>query len=262
MVDDEQNNLEQENTPTEPESKKDNIFKKSLNKIGTGISKIAQGAYTGAKNFIDEIQAHQGWNKHFELSASEFSVYPLNFENDKEYYKKIKYISAIKIAEKQCLLVRGADKISVNQVLMGKQNQVFKIVDFEDNPEPYPSSEVQYPIDCFKYFYKPYERQISQTIQNITNNQTVTVGDNNSGDITLVADFSSQLADIEKAIHNYQPSIFNKKKKDEAIKLYGNFKNCVMNKQKDQSLFDKFIKVLEVVAPVAISIVSTIIATI
>lgn len=256
----EQEKLGQVTDTSTAEPKKDNVLKKGVTKVGKGISKITKSAFTGAKNFIDEIQAQQEWNKQFKLNSSEYSVLPLNFENDNEFYKHTKYVYAIKLAEKQCLIIRASDKLSVNQVLLGKQNQALQIYDFEDKVEFYPSDDAPYPIKCLKYYYKPYSKPLSQTIQNITNNQNVTVGDNNSGDITLVADFSSQLAEIEKAINDYHPSILNKKKKDEAIKLYGNFKNCVINHKKDEKFFDKFIKVLNIVAPAAATIASTLIS--
>lgn len=254
----EQNNLEQETSSPEPEPKKDSIFKKGLTKVKNAGIKL--GNFVETK--IDTFQAHKEWNKHFELNASKFSVLPLNFENDAEYYKHINYIFAIKLADKQCLIVRKDDKLNVNQVLSGKQNQALQIVDFEDKTIPYPSSDNQYPIECIKYFYKPYSKPVSPHIQNITNNQTVTVEGNNSGDITLVADFSTQLAELEKAINDSHPSFFYKKKKEEAIKLYGNFKDCVINRQKDKSLFDKFKDVLKIIAPAAVSIVTAIIGSI
>ncbi len=258
----EQEQLEQELTVEGTEANTDGGLKKKISQVKTFAKDKIQKLGTAIGNKIDEVQAHNAWNKQFELQASEYAVLPLNFESDDEYYKHIKHFHAIKIAEKQCMLIRKFDKLNVNQVLFGKQNQALQIVDFEDNSEPYPSADAQYPIECIKYYYKPFSKPVSQAIQYITNNQTVTVGDNNSGDITLVADFSSQLEEIKTAINNYKPSLLNKKKKDEAIKLYGKFENCVINKQKDQSLFDKFLEVLDVVAPIAVSIVNTIITAI
>ena len=257
----EQEQLDQEQSIEETEPK-ESFLKKKLGQAKTFAKDKMQKLGTAIGNKIDEVQAHNEWNKQFELQANKYTVLPLNFESNNEYYKHTKQIYAIKIAEKQCLFIRKFDKLNVNQVLFGKQNQAFQIVNFEDKPDPYPSADEQYPIDCVKYYYKPYSKPVSQTINYITNNQSVTVGDNNCGDITLVADFSSQLEEIKRAINNYKPSLLNKKKKDEAIKLYGKFENCVVNKQKDQTLFDKFIEVLKVIAPPAISIVTAIITAI
>ena len=254
----EQEELEQEQSTDETAPQKDSLLKKGLNKVKDWG--IKAGNFIESK--IDEIQAHNEWNKQFELQASEYVALPLDFEKDDEYYKHTKHIYAIKLAEKQCLIIRKADKLNVNQVLLGKQNQAFQIVDFADKAEAYPSADDQYPIECVKYYYKPYSKPVSPTTQNITNTQNVMVGDNNSGDITLIADFSSQLSDIKSAIDNSKPNLFNKHKKDEAVKLYGKFENCIVNKQNDKTLFDKFIEVLKVVAPAAVSIVTTIIAAI
>lgn len=226
--------------------------------IGNGISKIE----SVAESAIDKYQTQQKWNAQFEKEAKQYTVFPLNFENDNEYLKHTKLIKAIKLPNTQCLLVLSSIKLEVGQVLCGKQNQSFQIYDFEDTPTLYPSKTDNYPIKCTSYYYKPYVKPVAHFTQNITNTQNITVGDNNSGDISIVADFGNQLCEIENAINSYRPSIINKHKKDEAIKLYGNFKNCVINKQKDQTLFEKFIKILEIVAPTVVSIATTIISAI
>lgn len=213
-----------------------------------------------ASEKIDKLESQKQLNEEFEKEAKKYIVNPLNMKVD--FYKHTTNVFAIKNSTGKFLIIRKADKIFANQIVIGPQNQALKIVDIDDIIFNYPDNNHPYPLECFKCYYESYTIPIFHNIYN--NNQTLINNGNVYGDINqTINNDLQQLEIIEQAIKSAKTSRFGKiteKKKNEAIILYGDFKNCIINKQPNKTLFEKFLKVIEIVAPTVVSIVTAIIS--
>lgn len=250
------------------QSKSNNLFNKvacGVNNFGkntlNGIKNTVSNAKNIAQNAIDKHNALKEIRKKFEQEATIFFMWENTDKNGTN--NRLKTIYAIKFPQESYLLLLKSDSINIGTVLSADKGQSFIVTDLDDKTIiNYPLNEqVPYYLDCYKVFYQFYQTKSPTVVQQIQN-QSVTIHGNNSGDITLVAKQQDDLNTIESAIHSYKPNLFDKWKKNQAIELFGNFKNCIINKQKDQTLFDKFIKVLEVIAPSVVSIAKTLISSI
>ena len=117
-------------------------------------------------------------------------------------------------------------------------------LDKKDSYHPVVVTDIQYQLTGKRASYELFKEQ--NMVQNITNSttQNVTVSGDNYGDISQIINIEQQLSQIEGAINNVK-GLLNAAKKKQAQELFGNFKNCIINRQKNESLFDKFIKVLK-----------------
>lgn len=116
---------------------------------------------------------------------------------------------------------------------------------------------LQKQIPCYKAKFAEY-KETTKFEQNITTNQTINLeaGATVNGDINQINNLE-KLNQIEKELSAYQPNLFKRSQKAEAIKLFGSFKNCVLNNQKDETLFNKFLKIISDILPSLVIIVKS-----
>ena len=162
---------------------------------------------------------------------------------------------AIKDMSTHTLLVRQAENLISGMIIISNDG-TFKISDVDKKTEiDYPTDNSSpYPIKCFKCEYVAYETPIPADVKPSIY-QTVNIQGENiqTGNINLNAkQVENDLDTIEAAIRNSNPSFLNRKKKESALELFRNFKDCVTNQKRDDGLFAKFLKVLETLVTSAI----------
>lgn len=221
---------------------------KKKSKLATFLSNathVAKVKYDAHKDMKQEIK------KNKELFESESIRFTMVSDANRDH--KIPFFG-LKSMEDSSILVQSDITIRAGMIVSSLEG-TFRIVDVDLKHEidfPFDGSS-QYPIKCYKCKYEMYVAPAQNTI-NQTQNQSIVIQGNNSGDITQVAKQQSDLEAIETAINSYKPSIFQRQKKSEAIELYGNFKNCIINKKKDETIFKKFLDILKIVAPSVITL--------
>lgn len=115
-------------------------------------------------------------------------------------------------------------------------------------------------VPSYKISFKNYEEaKTTPYTQNITTTQTISIGEGaTTGNINQINNIE-KLNQIEDALNSFRPNILQRKQKEEAIKLFGSFKNCILKQQKDEKLFDKFIKVVDTILPSLVTVIFTLI---
>lgn len=241
------------NDPTATEvSEKERLgFLKTIKSKGSSIAKgVGKKIGDLAETLTDKWDAHQEsvvLNDLFEKEATHY----WEPANNNFYY-------GIKNLDDHTILFRQKDNILAKMILCA-DNQDFEILETDKkNVIEYTKDGNSQKIDCFLCEYRVKEN--TPVVAPITINQhsNVTVNGDSYAEINSVnqAPVQQQLLDeLEHQINAYKPRFLKGKEKEEAQTLFLNFKSSVTGvKPKDQSLFDKFIKVLGVVAPTAITI--------
>lgn len=223
--------------------KKPNIFKRAVGAVKDFGSTIAE---------LNKIE------KRFEADCDTYTIGSTKLFPDK--------IKAITIIGEKKLILRTHEKLLIGQVLTDYScNRVIKIVDIDKkifNYEVKIGNE-KHEVTCQYAYYENYVAPIKlrepeiKNITTITNNNSL----NNSGTIvgdinqTIVNDRLANLEKLENSLVKYKG-----KEAKEANKLFGNFKNCVINDKPNKSLFEKFLKALSFSAEL-ISIAAVIIGS-
>ena len=110
---------------------------------------------------------------------------------------------------------------------------------------PVKIEEIEHPVSCRKIKIKFTEHKKETSAQNVYNNtQTISITGSNSGNISQTINIEQQLAQIESEIDTVK-GVFNISQKKQAQQMFERFKNCITNHQKDENLFNKFIKALK-----------------
>ena len=230
------------------------LQQKEENKIWGVTKKIANKTKAGfnfAKDAISNTIDEQKQKHQLEKEFKDQSCKCVDLITNQEFYAK-------KNIDENTFLIPVKNKLNLRSVITSN-GQNYELIDSDFTIHNFNKENNSQTLQC--YLYK-YEIKIAAPIQNHTINQSVTIQGNNTGDISLVAQTQKHLSDIYNAIQNSKPGLLNKSKKTEALELYGNFKNCIINKQKDDSLFDRFLKVLSIVAPSIVSITTSLISTV
>ena len=251
---------EELNEPTENNETKTTNSK--FRKLG---SKILTAVGTKASQLKGKIDAHQEQSHENKRNTDLFNKESIGFtaitgnpsiDNIENAFR----FRGIKSMQDSSLLVLKSVQLKSGTIIVSQEGN-FRITDVDSMHEidfPLDGSS-PYPIKCYKCRYEIYIPSSPSTI-NQTQNQSIIVHGDNNGDITQVAKQQSDLEEIENAINSFKPNLLQKKKKQEALELYGNFKNCIINKKKDEGLFSKFLDVLKVVAPAAIALAQSLIS--
>lgn len=234
---------------TEKASKKPGIASRVFDKIKNAGSQLA----AFVKNEFDEMQEKSARKKHYEDNTETFFRLDANdtlqemFHAIRDIDNKVLYIASVEknlASIKSGVNVKCPDSsvIVVSQVSGEPSTQNIKGIDFE----------------CIKVTYKLKE-EIPHFEQTVYNKATTNIEiGSNYGDISVI-NYMSQLDALEAEIKNAKSGIFGNGKKKEAIQMFGNFKNCVLNRTKDKTLFDRFVDLLKSVAPAAVTIATNII---
>lgn len=256
--------VNQEQTVEEKEQIVDESKKKSFwNKLGSGIRNTAKKAGDGIKAGIDKVH---DWNEErkavkratetFEIVGDGTRVKMFRKIEEKSLYFKQDDKNANKLKSK-IILLNTEDNSEIQLLEIDRKTTYFVDLKIEENNK---ESRIE-KVPCFKATYKNYKKEVIPINQTINNNQSVVIeqGAVLNGDI-VQNNYVEKLNEIELAINSYKPKFFNKSKKEEAIKMFGNFKNCIIKQQKDESLFSKFLKIISDIAPSVVSIVVALIS--
>lgn len=240
------------------ETKKKSAPKNILQKIATKSSSIASHIKADIDSKIERSQTIKKNLDLFNKESIEFTAIAgsPSMDNIENAFR----FRGIKSMQDSSLLVLKSVQLKAGTIIVSQEGN-FRITDVDSKHEiDFPLDDSSpYPIKCYKCRYEIYIPSSPSTI-NQTQNQSIIIQGDNSGDITQVAKQQSDLEEIENAINSFKPNILQKKKKQEALELYGNFKNCIINKKKDAGLFSKFLDVLKVVAPTVIAIAQSLIS--
>lgn len=231
-------------SPAKDLKNKSGVLKKITNSITAGGAKIKNKA----NETINELKEKHSLEKHFNIGG----VTCINVASEKTFH-------ALKNMNDNTLLVPTKVKLELKSIIISN-GQTFEIIDSDFQEIPYSMEGNSQTIPCYLYKYRIKENQ--PTAVHNTINQSLTIQGNNSGDINMVAQAEKSLLDIYTAIQNVNPTLFNKGKKNEALQLFGSFKNCIINKQPDKTLFDKFINILKALIPSAATIAVSLIQTV
>lgn len=252
---------EEKNEPTE--NNETNTTASLLKKIGSKIKTTAETATSKLRSKIDDLHEQSEVNKRnkdlFNKESIEFTA--ISGHPSVDDLKSAFRFRGIKVMQDSSLVVQNGVQLQAGIVIISSEGN-FRITDIDSKHEidfPFDGSS-KYPIKCYKCRYEVYIPSSPSTI-NQTQNQNIVVHGDNNGDITQVAKQQSDLDEIENAINSFKPNLLQKRRKQEALELYGNFKNCIINKKKDEGLFSKFLDVLKVVAPAAIALAQSLISS-
>ena len=215
-------------------TKKDSANGSAFAKIASNVASFVSQTKNKIGSFIDKTEEHAKNKKLFESESIKFTIVP----GTPTYAKQSDFVnfSGLKSMQDGSLLVLSGVELRAGDVIVSQEGN-FRITDVDRKHEiDFPTDgSSPYPIKCYKCRYEVYI-------------------------ITQVAKQQSDLEAIENAINSYKPNFLQKKKKQEALELYGNFKNCIINKTKDESLFSKFLGILKEVAPTVIAIAQSLIS--
>ena len=281
--------LEEEQEPTENDKTTNLISEKPIepvteNNDDSAQEPITKGIWNKTKNFlgniahtvkektttlIEETRLNNEIENLFNNKCETFIIGELL--KDKSFlsaFSKYK-IKAIRNAEPNTIYVKEKEslfnKLKSGMTLVAESdNASFKILEkdaFTLIDYPIQLGETTYTIKCYRLKVKFVENESPTSLQNITTiNQSIVVHGNNEGSINQIANIDEQLSQIENAINNCKPSLLQHSKKKDAQVLFGNFKECILTKKEDLSLFEKFKKVLRALAlDVAVSLVTALI---
>ena len=240
------------------ETKKKSAPKNILQKIKTKGSSVASHIKAGIDSKIERSQTIKKNLDLFNKESIEFTAIAGNPSMDT--IENAFRFRGIKSMQDSSLLVLKSVQLKAGAIIISQEGN-FRITNVDSMHEidfPLDGSS-PYPIKCYKCRYEVYIPSTPSTI-NQTQNQSIIVHGDNNGDITQVAKQQSDLEEIENAINAFRPNLFKRNKKQEALELYGNFKNCIINRKKDEGLFSKFLDILKVVAPAAIALAQSLIS--
>ena len=251
---------EEKNEPTE--NNETNTKDSKLKKFGAQLIATAETKASQIKEKFDELHEQSKANKQnkdlFNKESIEFTA--ISGHPSVDDLKNAFRFRGIKVMQDSSLIVQKSVQLHAGIVIISSEGN-FRITDVDSKHEidfPFEGSS-KYPIKCYKCRYEVYMPSSPSTI-NQTNHQSIIVQGDNNGDITQVAKQQSDLDEIENAINSFKPNLLQKRRKQDALELYGNFKNCIINKKKDEGLFSKFLDVLKVVAPAAIALAQSLIS--
>lgn len=237
-------------------NKKNNLsekFKHGFNSTKTWLKNTAKSASESVKYEIDKRQKISALNRIFESEATEY----IDSLSGQTIYGIRENIDSKKI------LIRKKDEIICNSVL-NYLGQSFRIIDATPKiMVPYTKEGNDQVLECYHVKFELIQNE--KPIANTTNvTQILTIHGDNNGEANLTTVVKDQLEKLEETIRNYKPSLFGKGKnlQNQAIEMYGNFKNCIINKQKNQTLFDKFIKIVSSFLPTAVPLITALISSI
>lgn len=178
---------------------------------------------------------------------------------------KLHFLFAIKDATKKTMLVRNKDKLYCN-ITLKADGQEFIITDIDNATVPFFDESIpNTKLDCFLIHYAyGYEVKKETPSQHTTNYyQTV----NNSGimgDVNQqIVCIDSELKHLEDIINNTHTSLLLHKGKKQRIQvMIGQFKNCIQNKQEDETFFAKLKNAIKDFAPAALIVIEKIISAV
>ena len=217
------------------------------------LKKVAIRAYEGIKDSIEFKNA-------FNEETYEFEV--LGAFNKLNQQIKIR---AFRLIDENELLFKCDDN-DIKRILSGtilktvKDYSLIEITMIDDKKQVNYKllvKEEECNVPCFKAKFKLYENK-KQVINNV--NQSISISNSTiHGDVNQINEINNKLDELENLLKNAKPGLFGKAKSNQqdAIKLYGSFRNCVINGKKDDPIIKKFIDLAISVIPNIVTIVAS-----
>lgn len=249
-----------ENDTTPLPENKPNFFKK----IGSKISSFGVNIVTKVEEKIENKKLNTAIDKAFYAKCETFIVIDLAIKNT---FSSCDF-KAIRNAEPNVIYVKTDEKLldklkSGVKISANSDHANFEVQEnYGDVEYPVSIDENTHHVTCRRIRLKFIEKESpspTQTVfnQNITQSINVT-GDGNQ--INQIANINDQLTEIENHINNCTPSFLQHGKKKDARILFGNFKECILSKKEDLSLFEKFKSSLKSLGlDIAVSLVTALI---
>jgi hypothetical protein len=236
----------------------------SVNKVGGFIKSIGKGLVnTGkkvgewTKDELEKIQDEIEFKKEFNKETHEFKVDGTSetlrgFKNPEEnvVYVRVQDEKITKFVKSDSILVRTSDNLRLHVISVETKNVVNGSLNVKGE---------NVPIALFALHTKPYEKEkISTVVNNVT--QTLSIsGSTIQGNVQQISDLTNKLNEFERQLRSFKPSIFAKSTYTEAVKIYGEVKELIINEHKDSPVVFKFIDLLGKLGGPLLSIFTTII---
>lgn len=217
-------------------------LKKFGNKILETSSNVAKATAEKVKAKVDDINEQREEHKTYIEATYEFIIVGVG-----EVTKPTK-IRAFRIIDSLELLFKSTDSnmkyIKSETILENTSDQSRVKITFIDDKNfivhNYKKLDREFEVQCIRAKFVIYEKKYIP-ISNVVN-QNISINNSNiEGGITQVNDLTQKLNDFEGELNNSKSSLFNKKSKTEAIKMYGSFKDCVINQRKEDPIVKKFL---------------------
>lgn len=233
-------------TVEETSTKKENNFIQGLKKIKDATVSTASKTVNKIKDeynkLMTSVEFKKEFDKVYDSKAHEFTI-----ESTEKKFKGIKHSSQdfILILNEDLSKIKSLKSSDV--LVRSKSQRKYVVLEIEDKEDDIillivDGKEIKCPAS--KIMVKDYIESISPTVVNTITNQSVHVSGTVHGNVQQISDVTVKLDKFEKELRNAKVSIFNKGKHEEIVKIYGDVKDSIINGKKDQTLFDKFCKLL------------------
>lgn len=271
MDEKEKDNLNVENSKAEIKNKK-SIFGLAKGMVKGTFEKgaeLAKAGYEKTRDKINEVKDAREFEKDF-LKSFDSNTY--NFQIKGSYNKgELQTIRAFRDVDNYKLLI-PANEPNLNLIkskttlITMSDNSEIKILYVEDKEvEQVPlkiNEEVQENIQCFKakfeFVREPLEKQITNNISNVVN-QNVNVSGEHNGDINVISNIEIELDKFMNDVKNHKTKRFSKERRaqEEAVKIIGPVKETIINGEKNKTLMGRFLELLTTMSPLLVDAFKT-----
>jgi hypothetical protein len=217
-------------------------LKKFGGKIVEAGANAAKTTAEKVKAKVDDINEQREEHKAYIEATYEFIIVGVG-----EVTKPTK-IRAFRIIDSLELLFKSTDSnmkyIKSETILENTSDQSRVKITFVDDKNfivhSYSQLDKEFEVQCIRAKFVIYEKKYTP-ISNVIN-QSISISNSTiDGGVTQVNDLTQKLNDFEGELNRSKSNPFTKKNKTEAIKLYGSFKDCVINQRKDDPIVKKFL---------------------
>jgi len=235
-------------------------------KIWAGIEEKAKDVASDVKEFSDKKKEEHKEHEAFKKAYSE-STYVYEIQGAIEKNGRAKTICAFRIKESNELDIwvneDHVNDVFSNSILLNlldrSKIRILTVETKEIRHHKLLIDGTEKTIQCFVASYEKFDESKVQGPQVVHNevHQNVSIGGNNSADISLNSNIQVKFEELEKDIRALKFSPFNtkgKKQQEEALTIIGPVKNCIINGKKDDPLVKKFLDLLLAIAPTLASV--------
>ena len=226
----------------ESSEKKTNKVGGFLRSVGKGLINTGKKLREWSKEELEKIQDGMEFKKEFNRETHEFKVDGTTesfrgFKNPEEdiVYVRVQDEKITKFVKSDSILVRISDNLKLQVISVEIKNVI--------NGSLMVNGE-SIPIALFAIHTKVFEKEkVATVINNVTQNMSIS-DSTIHGNLQQNSDVSNKLNEFEQKLRLFKPSFFTKGSYTEAVKIYGEVKNSVINGQKDSPIVTKFIDLL------------------
>ena len=204
---------------------------------------------------VEEHSKSKQLNDIFEQQATLFSFNDLTTS-------KLHFIRAIKQVDTKTMLIRKTDNLLCRTILRA-DGQEFVVTDIEHVTIPFSNEAIpDTTIDCYLIHYIYGHEIVSASPSVHTTNYYQTI--NNTGAMgnvnQQIINLDNEFENLKNIIDHTKTTFKHKSKKNDIQIMIGQFQDCIHNKQKDETFFNKLKQAVNDFAPSALSIIDRIIS--